>query len=196
MADELAWYTLLGFILLGFCAAEMVCVFVLLSYRWHRKAHEALGIEHSHAAETSGLAAIIGLQVLWLGGLEMIAIARQDMESILALSTLTWLSCVWSWAASDVPVLLPAAVAFPTLAANCCCCYGMYGDVTDWGTWRHPLWIFLIVNSSSAFVMAVIALHWRTREDLIVKVTKAEKVRVCQERSDELRSRVYGLVDV
>ena len=170
-----AWFTIVGYCLAGALSLNLACIFAVLTYRWHRRSHELLGIRKAHCAETATLAAALGLNALSMAGLVVFAIAREDKGMIVALALVVWTASVWGLVASEIPPLLIFIMSVLAIIVSACMLYTIFPYTNNYMSLQHPLLVWLMVNGLPAVVTALTGLHWRTREDLILKISKAEK---------------------
>jgi len=146
---------------------------IITNYRW-RQYEDLFSIPSKHAAETAPLAAIIGWSSLCLSVIVARAIALQDLKALLCYITLLLQTTVWVVTATAIPRRITLPFLFLCALAVLLLSLDTFQQTT-WTTVNNAVYIWLFLVLLGGFVTTIIALHWRTREELIQKISKADK---------------------
>jgi hypothetical protein len=178
MSAELAdshWLSIISYILSGTLSLFAFVVYIMTNYRW-RQYEEWFSIPSKHAAETAPLAAIIGWGGLCLSIIVARSIVLLDARALLFHTTMLFHTVLFVSiaAGTKIPKKITLTFAVPCTAAMLALCFVNYQH-KDWKTVSNSLYMFLILTLGVGFAVTLLGLHWRTREQLIAKVSKADK---------------------
>ncbi|GMI26895.1 hypothetical protein TeGR_g11713 [Tetraparma gracilis] len=164
---------IVGYVICGILALILLLFFVTTVYKW-RVVDEVFRIPSEHASETAPLAAIIGWCALAQSIFLIRSIALTDAEALLTYTTTLFQVSLFILVATKIPKKFTLSILVPSLLAIITLCYGLFQH-SDFSSISNAMYVILLLVAAAGAFVALVALHWKTREKLIVKVTKAEK---------------------
>lgn len=166
-------FAITGCVISGILAVILLLLFIITNYKW-RTYDVDFGIDPSHAAETAPLAAIIGWCSLSMAAFVIRAVALLDISSLLTYSTALVQVSLFVMTSTKIPRKITYCLLLPSVASVIFLCLASF-QRTNFSSVENALFMFLLLVLGVGAFVALVALHWKTREKLIVKVSKAEK---------------------
>ena len=166
-------FAIVGCVISGILALLLIVLFVITNYKW-RTYDVDFGIDPNHAAETAPLAAIIGWCSLSMAAFVIRAVALLDVPSLLTYTTALVQITLFIMTSTKIPKKITLPLLLPSITSVVFLCLANF-QRTDFSSVGNALFVFLLLVLGVGAFVALVALHWKTREKLIVKVSKAEK---------------------
>ena len=164
---------ILGLVFSGFLTILLLLLFVITNYNW-RSYDTTFGIDPKHAAETAPLAAIIDWCSLPMAAFVLRGIVKRDTSALLTYSIALVQISLFVITSTKILRKITVSLLLPSLPSTISFCVSLFQH-SDFDMISNSLYNFLMLVCGIGAFVALVALHWKTREKLIVKVSKAEK---------------------
>ena len=166
-------FQVLGEILVGVLILLSILTFTATVYKY-RKYHLLFGIPQAEIPETAPLMALIGWNSLAFGAMMLRSLIQRDHSSLLFDCTCLFHVVLFTCCATEIPKSLtipPMLLSFTAIVFLSLTCF----QYDNWTEADNAIYLVLIFVGAIGVLTSVVSLHWKTREQLIRKVSKAEK---------------------
>ena len=133
-----------------------------------------MGVPVAHAAETASLAAVVGWANLSVSVLLTCELCFRDVRNLLIIVTLLFYANVFVAVATPIPFKTTSMTLIPAFFSLSFLIFGVY-QCSDFDKADNAVFVWLLLVGLGTAFCAAVAAHWRTRETLVEKVSKAEK---------------------
>ncbi|GMI10111.1 hypothetical protein TrVE_jg1386 [Triparma verrucosa] len=172
---SLTYYVGFGFGFTIITSVSLLIIFYLLSYKWRTHGHILFSMEDRKVVEScSTVAGILGFTNLATAVLLLVYVVEGEIGHVLEVEVIVYYVGLFCWAGVGVDLKKIGGLIVPCVGAGALLCCEMYG-LEDFREPKNGLYVWMYLYLVGGLGMIGVSSHWRTRENLIKKVHKAEK---------------------
>ncbi|GMH94343.1 hypothetical protein TL16_g12880 [Triparma laevis f. inornata] len=172
---SLTYYTGFGYGLAIFTSFSLLVIFYLFSYKWRSHGHLLFSIDDKKLTEVCAtLAGIVGFTCLGTSVLLVVYVVEGEIEHVISLEVIIYYLCLFCLFGVNVEFKKLIGLIAPSVISSLLLYCEMYG-VEDFKEPMNGMYVWMYLYMLGGVGMIAVSTHWRTRENLIKKVSKAEK---------------------
>jgi len=170
----MAWLEVLGNIFCGLIIIQCLFYYVTTVYMFRRCHEDIFGIPAAEVPETAPIVAILGFCCFVFAAMLLRSMIQTDPSSLLFDSICLFHVALFTAFATNIPKQIVVPPLLTSLASTTLLSFHLFQH-NDWMSPSNALYMLLIFIGAVGLLIVMISLHWKTREKLIKRVSKAEK---------------------